>query len=235
MLDIPMLDISPHQYEEIIVELDTSLEEVANTIEAPVVVDNLPKEPPAIENTPKETVNEEIKEPINAPAEPVEEVEDSKPTPEIASNEEIVEEVKEEPKEIVEEVTEEVKEDVKEESKPEEKEIVEEKPKKEEEVKEVKVEDKPTKKQEAKQEKAKEIMQSFESQYDAVAQLTTLALVNALGADIKTYSQIKIEVQPIWYESKDIYSNVVLQDPLGNYFGVRDSLVFEQMIGSQYE
>jgi hypothetical protein len=27
----------------------------------------------------------------------------------------------------------------------------------------------------------------------------------------------------------------MLQDPLGNYFGVRDSLVFEQMIGSQYE
>ena len=103
MLDIPMLEISPHQYEEIIVELDTSLEEVANTIEAPVVVDNLPKEPPAIENTPKETVNEEIKEPINAPAEPVEEVEDSKPTPEIASNEEVIEEVKEEPKEVVEE------------------------------------------------------------------------------------------------------------------------------------
>jgi len=159
----------------------------------------------------------EVQEPTNAPTEPVEEVKDSKPTPETASNEEVVEEVKEEPKEVVEEI-----------------EVVEEKPK-EEEVKEAKVEDKPTKKQEAKQEKAKEIMAGFESQYDAVAQLTTLALVNALGADIKTYSQIEIQVQPIWYESKDIYAETMLQDPLGNYFGVRDSLVFEQMIGSQYE
>ena len=132
---------------------------------------------------------------------------------------EVVEEVKEEPKEVVEEI-----------------EVVEEKPKEEikEEVKEAKVEDKPTKKQEAKQKKAKEIMAAFESQYDAVAQLTTLALVNALGADIKTYSQIKIQAQPIWYVSKDIYAETMLQDPLGNYFGVRDSLVFEQMIGSQY-
>ncbi len=43
------------------------------------------------------------------------------------------------------------------------------------------------------------------------------------------------QTQPIWYESKDIYAETMLQDPLGNYFGVRDSLVFEQMIGSQYE
>jgi len=178
--------------------------------------------------------NDTIEPPTKATTEPIEEVKDSKPTPETASNEEIVEEVKEEPKEIAqEEVKEEIKEDVKEEPKPEPKEVVKEDPKKEE-VKEVKVEDKPTKKQEAKQEKAKEIMAEFESQYDAVAQLTTLALVNALGADIKTYSQIEIQVQPVWYVSKEIYEESMLQDPLGNYFGVRDSLVFEQMIGSQY-
>ena len=77
-------------------------------------------------------------------------------------------------------------------------------------------------------------MAGFESQYDAVAQLTTLALVNALGADITTYQQVPTQVQPVWYESKEIYAETMLQDPLGNYFGVRDSLVFEQMIGSQY-
>jgi len=112
---------------------------------------------------------------------------------------------------------------------------VKEEPKQEEEVKEAKAEDKPTKKQEAKQEKAKQIMQSFDSQYDAVAQLTTLALVNALGADIKTYQQIPAQVQPTWYESKDIYANSMLQDPLGNYFGVRDSLTFNKLVDMQYE
>jgi len=227
-LDIPMLEISPNQYEEIIVELDTSLEEASNTIEAPVVVDNLPKEPPAIENTPKEPVNEEIKEPINAPAEPVEEVEDSKPTPETASNEEVVEEVKEEPKQEV------VEKEV-------EKESVEEKVEEKTETKvaekteEQKTEEKKEQRSEKRQVKAKEIMNKFESNYDAVAQITTLALVNALGPNIKTYSNQVIQPSLQWYETEEIYTDVVMQDPLGNYFGVRDSLVFEQMIGSQYE
>ena len=226
-LDIPMLEISPNQYEEIIVELDTSLEEASNTIEAPVVVDNLPKEPPAIENTPKEPVNEEIKEPINAPAEPVEEVEDSKPTPETASNEEVVEEVKEEPKQEV------VEKEV-------EKESVEEKVEEKTETKvaekteEQKTEEKKEQRSEKRQAKAKEIMNKFESNYDAVAQITTLALVNALGPNIKTYSNQVIQPSLQWYETEEIYTDVVMQDPLGNYFGVRDSLVFEQMIGSQY-
>jgi hypothetical protein len=78
-------------------------------------------------------------------------------------------------------------------------------------------------------------MQSFDSQYDAVAQLTTLALVNALGADIKTYQQAPVQTQPTWYESEEIYADVMLQDPLGNYFGVRDSLTFNNMVDMQYE
>ena len=228
--------VETNSFEPEIVTMETVIEDIqevmsmpdisepVEVLEAPQVEPEIEIETQIVENTPEEPVNEEIKEPINATTEPVEEVEDSKPTPETASNEEIVEEVKEEPKEVVEET-----------------EVAEEKPKEEvkeevkEEIKEAKVEEKPTKQQEAKQGKAKEIMQSFESQYDAVAQLTTLALVNALGADIKTYSQIEIQVQPVWYESKDIYAETMLQDPLGNYFGVRDSLVFEQMIGSQYE
>ena len=214
--------------------------EVAQPEPEPIKVESQP-EPEIAVNTPEEPVNDDIESPINAPTEPVEEVEDSKPTPETTSNDEPIEEVKEEPKEVVEEQPEpepqekEVAENEPKEEPEEVKEEVKEEPKQEEEVKEAKAEDKPTKKQEAKQEKAKEIMQSFDSQYDAVAQLTTLALVNALGADITTYQQVPTQVQPTWYESKEIYANTILQDPLGAYYGVRDSLVFEQMIGAQYE
>ena len=213
--------------------------EIAQPEPEPIKVESQP-EPEIVVNTPEEPVNDDIEQPINAPTEPVEEVEDSKPTPETASNDEPIEEVKEEPKEVVEEQPEpepqekEVAENEPKEEPEEVKEEVKEEPKQEEEVKEAKAEDKPTKKQEAKQEKAKEIMQSFDSQYDAVAQLTTLALVNALGADITTYQQVPTQVQPTWYESKEIYANTILQDPLGVYYGIRDSLVFEQMIGAQY-
>ena len=146
--------------------------------------------------------------------EPTEEV--SSPTNEPELTEEVVEEV--EPTEEI-EVAEETS--------------SEEEPK--EEVKKVEVEEKPTKQQEKKQEKAKEIIENFASNYDAVAQITTLALVNALGPNINTYSNQVIEKAPDWYKTEEIYVDVVMQDPLGNYFGVRDSLVFEQMIGAQYE
>tara|TARA_R100000805_G_C3626457_1_gene138647 strand:- start:17662 stop:19377 length:1716 start_codon:yes stop_codon:yes gene_type:complete len=214
--------------------------EIAQQEPEPIEVESQP-EPEIVANTPEEPVNEDIETPSEAPTEPVEEVEDSNPTTETASNDEPVEETKEEPKEVVEEQPEpepqekEVAENEPKEEPEEIKEEVKEEPKQEEEVKEAKAEDKPTKKQEAKQEKAKEIMQSFDSQYDAVAQLTTLALVNALGADITTYQQVPTQVQPTWYESKEIYANTILQDQLGAYYGVRDSLVFEQMIGAQYE
>jgi hypothetical protein len=104
-----------------------------------------------------------------------------------------------------------------------------------EEVKETKAEEKPTKQQEAKQKKAKEIMANFQSNYDPVAQITTLALVNALGPNINTYSNQVVQPALQWYKTEEIYTNVVIDDPLGDYFGVRDSLMFEQMIGQQYE
>ena len=146
--------------------------------------------------------------------EPTEEV--SSPTNEPELTEEVVEEV--EPTEEI-EVAEETS--------------SEEEPK--EEVKKVEVEEKPTKQQEKKQEKAKEIIENFASNYDPVAQITTLALVNALGPNIKTYSNQVVQPALQWYKTEEIYTDVVMQDPLGNYFGVRDSLVFEQMIGAQYE
>ena len=89
---------------------------------------------------------------------------------------------------------------------------------------------------EKKQEKAKKILNNFESSYDNVAQMTTLAIVNALGPEIKTYEEIQIQnVSPSWYEAEEIYSDVIMQDPLGNYFGVRDSLTFNNMVDMQYE
>ena len=207
----------------------------------PVEVESQPEpEIAVVEPEPEpESPSEEISSPVNEPGEPVEEVKEEEPTTETTASDEPVNEPKEEPKEIVEEKTEEPVEEkeVAEKTETEEKvEAKEETEEPKEEVKEAKAEeDKPTKKQEAKQEKAKEIMQSFDSQYDAVAQLTTLALVNALGADITTYQQVPTQVQPTWYESKEIYANTILQDPLGNYYGVRDSLVFEKMLGAQYE
>ena len=156
-------------------------------------------------------------EPINEATEEVEEVKVS----EVSTEEEATDEpVKEVNKDIEENTPK--KEVVKEESQ-------------EEEVKVAEVEDKPTAKQEAKEEKAKEIMSNFTSSYDAVAQITTLALVNALGPDIKTYSNQVVQTAPTWYKEEEIYSNVIMNDPLGNYFGVRDSLNFNRMVDSQYE
>jgi hypothetical protein len=78
-------------------------------------------------------------------------------------------------------------------------------------------------------------MANFQSNYDPVAQITTLALVNALGPNINTYSNQVVQPALQWYKTEEIYTNVVIDDPLGDYFGVRDSLMFEQMIGQQYE
>ena len=155
--------------------------------------------------------------PINEDTEEVQEVQVS----EVSTEEEATDEPVKEVNEDIEENTTK-KEVVKEETQ-------------EEEVKVVKVENKPTTKQEAKEEKAKEIMATFTSSYDAVAQMTTLALVNALGPDIKTYSTQVVQPAPTWYEEEEIYSDKIMHDPLGNYFGVRDSLTFNKLVDSQYE
>tara|TARA_Y100000593_G_scaffold84586_1_gene160275 strand:- start:181 stop:1956 length:1776 start_codon:yes stop_codon:yes gene_type:complete len=210
-------------------EISTSVNGAGEQSEE-VVVEKVAEETEVSEPEPTENKVEETTEVADNEPE-VEEIKEEQPAKE--TKEEQVAENEPEEKEVVqEEVKEEPKEEVKEEPK-EEKEIVEEETK--EEVKEAKAENKPTKQQEKKQEKAKEIRENFASQYDAVAQITTLALVNALGPNINTYSNQVVQTQPTWYKSEEIYSDVVMQDPLGNYFGVRDSLVFEQMIGEQYE
>ena len=164
---------------------------------------------------------------------------------------EVIEEVTEEPVKIVEETNEEptkevadvsednnmeeIKEEVKEESEPQEKEVANKDMETEEvdqnEPKKLEV----TKQQQKKQDKANQVLDTIQSQYDPVAQLTTIALVTALGPDIQQYQQQDIMQQMQWYEAEEIYNDVIMSDPLGDYISVRSNLQMERMIQQQYE
>ncbi len=153
---------------------------------------------------------------------------------------EVVEETKEEPTEEIADVSEdnnmeEIKEEAKEESKSQEKEVankdMESEEVDQEEPKKLEV----TKQQQKKQDKANQILATIQSQYDPVAQLTTIALVTALGPDIKQYQQQDIMQQMQWYEAEEIYSDKLMPDPLGDYISVRSNLQMERMIQQQYE
>jgi len=160
---------------------------------------------------------------------------------------EVIEEVTEEPVKIVEETNEEptkevadVSEDnnmeeVKEETEPQEKEVANKDMETEEvdqnEPKKLEV----TKQQQKKQDKANQVLDTIQSQYDPVAQLTTIALVTALGPDIQQYQQQDIMQQMQWYEAEEIYNDVIMSDPLGDYISVRSNLQMERMIQQQYE
>jgi len=187
------------------------------------------------ENTETEEVKEEAQE--ESQPEETETASEEQKEPVQEAKEEVKEETKEEPKKEVaeKETKEEPKKETKEEPKKEteEKQVAEKEP--EEKAKPEEKQTKEEKKQEQKQDKAKKIMANFDNQYDAIAQITTLALVNALGPNMSSYAQQPIVQAPTWYEPKDIYSDVLIPDPLGNYFGVRDSLTFNKMIDMQYE
>ncbi len=249
-IDMPMMDM-----EEVI----TEVEEMVAEIQEIEVVDISPPEinepiemEPEIEEIAIDEPIEEISTPTDDATEPTEVVEVVEPTEEVEATDEPSnqdEQVEEQPAEETKDVadsemeTEEIQEEAKEETQSEEKEvaeneveekeIVEEKPK--EEVKKTEAEEKSDKLKEKKQEKAKEIIENFASNYDAVAQITTLALVNALGPNIKTYSNQVVQPALDWYETEEIYKNVVMQDPLGNYISVKDSLTFNKMIDMQYD
>ena len=249
-IDMPMMDM-----EEVI----TEVEEMVAEIQEIEVVDISPPEinepiemEPEIEEIAIDEPIEEISTPTDNATEPNEVAEIVEPTEEVEATDEPSnqdEQVEEQPAEETKDVadsemeTEEIQEEAKEETQSEEKEvaeneveekeIVEEKPK--EEVKKTEAEEKSDKLKEKKQEKAKEIIENFASNYDAVAQITTLALVNALGPNIKTYSNQVVQPALDWYETEEIYKNVVMQDPLGNYISVKDSLTFNKMIDMQYD
>jgi hypothetical protein len=131
---------------------------------------------------------------------------------------------------------EEIKEEAKEETEPQEKETAS----KDMDAEEVDQKTEPkkletTKEQEKKQEKANEILATIQSQYDPVAQMTTIALVTALGPDIQQYQQQDIVQQMQWYAEEEIYADQLMPDPLGDYISVRSSLQMERMIQQQYE
>jgi hypothetical protein len=219
-------------YEEVIVEVQEMVEEIQDIgMDVEVSMPTL----------------EEVKEvAIEQPIE-VEAVE-AEPVTETV---EVIEEIKEEPVEVVEETNEEptkevadvsennnmedIKEEAKEEAKPQEKETAN----KDMETEEVDKTDtkklEVTKQQEKKQEKANQILATIQSQYDPVAQLTTIALVTALGPDIQQYQQQDIIQQMQWYEAEEIYTDKIMSDPLGDYISVRSNLQMERMIQQQYE
>lgn len=222
------MDMGEMSMQEVMVEVETMVAEIQ---ELEVTVDDVQE--------PVEVVGQPIVE--EATPENVEE------TVEVANTEMETPEIKEETKNEVEaeektttsstveakEVDEEPQEkEVAQEEAQEEKPVVEEKAK--EEPKEV-AENKPTKKQEQKQEKAKQIIAGLPNSYDPVSQVTTLALVNALGPNIITYQSQVVQVQPTWYVPEDIYTDAILPDPLGSYISVRSNLQIEKMIGQQYE
>jgi len=221
-------------YEEVITEVQEMVEEIQD-IGMDVEVSM-----PTVEEVKEVAIEQPVEEPVEVETETVTETV------------EVIEEIKEEPVEVVEETNEEptkevadvsednnmeeIKEEAKEETEPQEKEVAS----KDMDAEEVDQKTEPkkletTKEQEKKQEKANEILATIQSQYDPVAQLTTIALVTALGPDIQQYQQQDIIQQMQWYEAEEIYNDVIMSDPLGDYISVRSNLQMERMIQQQYE
>jgi hypothetical protein len=223
-------------YEEVIVEVQEMVQEIQD-IGMKVDVSM-----PTLEEVKEVAIEQPMEEPV--------EVETIEAEP-VIETVEVIEEVTEEPVEIVEETNEEptkevadvsednnmeeIKEEVNEETEPQEKEVANNDMESEEvdqnEPKKLEV----TKQQQKKQDKANQVLDTIQSQYDPVAQLTTIALVTALGPDIQQYQQQDIVQQMQWYEAEEIYNDVIMSDPLGDYISVRSNLQMERMIQQQYE
>lgn len=234
--DVPIVEM-PEEI-EVIAEVETVVAEIEQIdsisqpeLTEPIVEIETPTEEPTANETQAEAPTEETTE--NAPVKEVV-VEKSEPEPEpVEEKQEVAEESQQEEVEEK-QVTKEVKEEKQVEETIEEKKEITQNDVKEKEPVQKSVKQEKQSKQEQKQAKAKEILNNLVDPYSSVAQMTTLALVNALGPNIKTYSA-PVQTQPTWYESEEIYADAILQDPLGNYFGVRDSLTFNKMIDMQYE
>jgi hypothetical protein len=223
-------------YEEVITEVQEMVEEIQDIgMDVDVAM-------PTLEEVKEVAIEQPVEEPVEVEVE----------TETVTETVEVIEEIKEEPVEVVEETNEEptkevadvsednnmeeIKEEAKEETEPQEKEIAS----KDMDAEEVDQKTEPkkletTKEQEKKQEKANEILATIQSQYDPVAQLTTIALVTALGPDIQQYQQQDIVQQMQWYSEEEIYADQLMPDPLGDYISVRSSLQMERMIQQQYE
>ena len=208
-------------YEEVMVEVQEMVEEIQDIgIEADVSMPTIEEiEEPIVEQPIDiEVVEETTTEPIEV----VEETLNEEPTEEVAdvSEDNNMEEIKEEAKENTESQEKKVAD-----NDMDAEEVDQEEPKKLE----------VTKAQEKKQEKANQILATIQSQYDPVAQMTTIALVTALGPDIQQYQQQDIISQMQWYAEEEIYVDQLMPDPLGDYLSVRSNLQMERMIQQQYE
>ena len=229
------MDVGTMSFDEVMQEVEVAVAEIENI---GMEVESIEVKMPNVEKSPTEMSTEGSSEDLEVPTQPEDtKVSENSTEAQETLNEESMEEniqvsenVVEKPvvKEKVESKEEIVEKEVKEEPVVEKVEKVEEQPKET-------AENKPTKEQVQKQEKAKRIMTAMASSYDPVSQMTTLALVNALGPDISSYSNQIPVVQPSWYETKEIYENTVLPDPLGSYISVSSSLQMEKMVSQQYE
>ena len=230
------MDMGEMSMQEVMVEVETMVAEIQDIgMEVDVSM-------PTLEEVKEVAIEQPMEEPV--------EVETIEAEP-VIETVEVIEEVTEEPVEIVEETNEEptkevadvsednnmeeIKEEANEETEPQEKEVANNDMESEEvdqnEPKKLEV----TKQQQKKQDKANQVLDTIQSQYDPVAQLTTIALVTALGPDIQQYQQQDIVQQMQWYEAEEIYNDVIMSDPLGDYISVRSNLQMERMIQQQYE
>jgi hypothetical protein len=219
-------------FEEVMIEIDEMVEdiqEIGGEIEVTM---------PDLEKNPTEMIAEMPSEDLQVNEYP-EEVDVSESSTE-SQQSVSVEKVEEKPDVSTNDTTDttdspQVTEEVEEEAEPQEKEVankdVETKKVEQKEPKKVEV----TKTQINKQKKANEILATIQSQYDPVAQLTTIALVTALGPDIQQYQQQDIVQQMQWYVTEEIYTDQTVFDPLGDYISVRSNLQMERMIQQQYE
>jgi len=240
------MDMGEVSMQDLMVEVEAMIEEIQNIgMDVETVAIKMPEQEMQVVVNNVEPTNEPIEESkIEAP-EP-QTMEEAKEIVEVSDNQiETTPEVKEETnakEETTTSDTMEVKEVAKEQDKPQEEKVEKEKPQEKTVAKETNekkpketVEEKPTKEQEQKQKKANQIIAGLPNSYDPVSQITTLALVNALGPDISTYQNVATVVQPTWYVAEDIYTDSILPDPLGNYISVRSNLQIEKMIAQQYE
>ena len=233
VIEIPqpleVIDI-PEQYEEIIVEVDTFVNEVTGggSPEQPEIEVSAPDTPeiveldPGPENQAPEMGVEATKEEgevVDVPSKTEDSQEESQPQ-EIETVEK-----KPETKEVAAEP------EAKEEPAAEKEAAAEKETAAKEEPKEKEPEEKTV--AEKKQEKAEKIINSFESPYQDIAGLVTLRIMDALSADLTVYQNQTIQ-DVTWYAQQEFYQDKNIPDPYGNYISVRSSLDMEEMIGSQY-
>ena len=226
----------PVEYQEVMVDVDTFVQEIKQldlgpvnepdmpdmaisniepVIEPPTMGVESPQEEPGVPEVPSKTEESEP-EPV------VQEIEVTKSEVKPVA----VVEKEPEPEEIVVEAKTKEEPAAEKEAAAEKETAAKEEPKEKSEPKEKTVAEK-------KQEKAEKIINSFESPYEAIAGLVTLKIMEALSADISVYQNQTIQ-DVAWYVQQQFYQDNVIPDPYGRYMSVRSSLDMEEMIGSQY-